>query len=780
MMLWLSVFAMGNLLPKNVQVQLFACGTTHSLQTMKGTFSLPTFQTRVDALRDKTLELKREISMGYVRSNAGESWRTAIVKAVNAQMIGVIMLQDEVTKLDEDVIKMMISQAFRYPDRNLAVIPSNKMKSSEKFLSGYSVFDNYFMGALRTNSKFEATISAKTDTEAWQKTSNTVLNLINLSFDENTAEKITRRLLLRTCTNPAGFMEHYKLESSNLLTLFFIIHAGQLQYLHQAEGIKMNKLFTLKAPSDKEIQYWTRMHNAKQLVKRTVPTNHPITTVKQRNKRNLISDFLGGALGLETVERGEKNKDDIQDLTDASEKQFRSMAKNINSLKSTSMNNSLAIDADEQIIADMGKTLSKIAFILPEIQILNVVAKKTERAIQGVKMETEKCLKDLNCKIAVNGSAVILVRPKVEEFGAEVAIIQSLPFHHENKVVKFGLPGKIFFNKKGEILPAKSCHYNEGNHKCECSVNDEHIRPEECEKKLLEYIRKRTPLQDKDCAENLRLDRAQQEDLIRVSKNAILYYSTASTDCTTSCKSSTTSSRVRGLTHIIIPQQCEVCCGKKCAWWQGLDTTEKMNMPHIVADAFRELNKIKIANISFQSLMTELKKEEYKNMSVKNVADEIRRKSRLSFRQTIEELQNSHRLSPLIIISTATMITMATCICLYCCRRPIKEAYKLAKCCANCLPSSAPRTRTDEEAVEMNRQAGHNQTVSSVFTEGSARDNSRANLLRTRPHLLDASTDTAYAATGQISPQVTGSSIVSNVGYRPPPYNLQDPIASGN
>ena len=80
----------------------------------------------------------------------------------------------------------------------------------------------------------------------------------------------------------------------------------------------------------------------------------------------------------------------------------------------------------------------------------------------------------------------------------------------------------------------------------------------------------------------------------------------------------------------------------------------------------------------------------------------------------------------------------------------------------------------------MNRQAGHNQTVSSVFTEGSARDNSRANLLRIRPHLLDASTDTAHAATGQISPQVTGSSIVSNIGYRPPPYVLQDPIASGS
>ena len=77
----------------------------------------------------------------------------------------------------------------------------------------------------------------------------------------------------------------------------------------------------------------------------------------------------------------------------------------------------------------------------------------------------------------------------------------------------------------------------------------------------------------------------------------------------------------------------------------------KMNMPYIVADAFAELNKQKISNISIENLLTELKKEEYKNMSVKNVAKEIRRKSGPSFKQSIEELSNSHRLSPLVLIS---------------------------------------------------------------------------------------------------------------------------------
>ena len=81
----------------------------------------------------------------------------------------------------------------------------------------------------------------------------------------------------------------------------------------------------------------------------------------------------------------------------------------------------------------------------------------------------------------------------------------------------------------------------------------------------------------------------------------------------------------------------------------------QLNMPHIIADAFDEMNKIQISDISIGELLHKLKKQEFKYMSLKGIAREIHRRSGLSFRELIEELSNSHRISPIILMSTILM-----------------------------------------------------------------------------------------------------------------------------
>ena len=737
-------------------------------------FSISDSQMRLSAIEGRAKEIKSEISKNKAKTKAGEVWSNYLVKTVNTFILSTLNRRDDLGAVDAKVITMMMSKAEQYPHRGLAQVPLKRIPASKKFLSQYNRFNNLFIAGLRRQSKFEATINAGIDTSAWVKASDMLLNGIQQQFNHQKVKQIIPKLLMRSGSSPNSFVQYYKLDEDDATSLLLTVSASQAAYLQYTSNITVKGLITTQPPPEREVEYWKKQNAAKQLVKRRSPNR-----IHERRKRNIISTFIGSALGLETLEEGEANLHKIEDLEQAAESSFDQVNRGINRLKNITLNNTLTLMAEEELMEDVKASLDRITYVLPEIQILTVIQGKVRRVIKQYENELKACEKDMQCTVYFNTTSVVLSRPKAAptKMIIEMASIYTMPFLVDKKAFHFDLPKHIFFTEEGNIIPEDNCEVSSRT-SCRCTFDDMYQLPNVCERALVEFIQRRSPIDDSSCAGHLKKYHDKAEKMVRTSRNTILIFTTQPTDCTHKCTNPKMdeTKRMMGLAKVMLKPLCQFCCETWCAEFQGRDQETVTTLRFRVREAIQEMKEYSVDNMTFHEVMQHIEKTELYQKSWREIASELKRRKALDFGERFKEWTTSHRLASPILISTLVMSTIIIGLVGYCCWGPITKLYKIIKCCKSCLPT--PNRQN-------NRQPSGASADESIFTAGSTRDNSRINLIRTRPNNRTTEMSDASTEMIQLQQQDTGSTLASSISTRParpPPYNMNlnvPPLAEG-
>ena len=775
-----STMKAANLLQESTVFVRRPCATSHTVEKKLTTFSITDSSTRMTALDRRAKEVKREIALNKPKTKSGELWSTYIAKAINTFILSLMSRRDELNSIDQNIVLQMMSQSEKYEHRGLAVIPTRNLPSSKKFLSSFNRFNAIFISGLRRMGKFESVISDGINKKAWHQASDLILSMFTKQFSPQLAKSITAKLLIRTGSSPSAFVAYYKTDEAESMSLLLTIAAGQTAYLYWAENIPVKGLLTTPIPTEREVQYWKKSHTAQQLVKRSSGN-----LVHERTKRNIISTFIGSALGLETLEDGEANLHKIEDLEAAAETSFDEVNKNINRLKNVSYNNSLTLAAEEDLLDDVKAGLDKISYALPEIEILRVIQGKIRRSLKQYQTELESCEIDTNCQLFFNGSAIVLSRPKSTPTRATIQVVQitSMPFLVDKKPFQFDLPKNLYFTDEGNIIPQDNCDMS-ARHGCSCVFDDVYKLPNICERALLEFVIKRVKISDSSCTGHLKKFHSKVERMSRTSKNSVLVFSGQPIDCDHKCANQKDEEKMRlmGLTRVTLKPSCTFCCESTCADYQGSDVVTVSKLRFIVKEAVEEMKNLKIENVTFNQLLQHLEKAEFSKKSWKEVATELKRRETLSFGDKFKEWTQSHRLANPILISYLVMSTCILLVVIYFCYGPIAKVVKMVMCCRKCFASN------NTNRPQNNRQPSGTSVNESVFTAGSSRDHSRINLIRTRQdrgsdaptNSIDASSELLPMARLSLHPQDTGSSLSSRPPH-PPPYIISaPPLAEGS
>ena len=773
-----STVMAANLLQESTVFIRRPCATTHTVEKQLTTFSIAESSTRMTAVDRRAKEVKREIGSNKPKTKSGELWSTYIAKAINTFILALMSRRDELNAVDQKIVLLMMSQSEKYEHRGLAVIPTQNLPSSKKFLSNFNRFNAVFISGLRRMGKFESVISDGINKKAWRQASDLILSMFMHQFNPQLAKRITAKLLMRTGSSPSAFVSYYKTDETESMSLFLTIAAGQTAYLYWAENIQVKGLLTAPIPTEREVQYWKKSHTAQQLVKRS-----SVNLVHDRKKRNIISTFIGSALGLETLESGEANLHKIEDLEAAAETSFDEVNKNINRLINVSSNNSLTLAAEEDILDDVKAGLDKFAYALPEIEILRVIQGKIRRSLKQYQTELESCERDTSCQLFFNGSAIVLSRPKSAPTRATIQVVQinSMPFMVDKKPFQFDLPKNLYFTDGGNIIPPDNCDMST-KHGCSCVYDDVYKLPNICERALVEFVIKRVKIDDNSCSGHLKKFHDKAEVMARTSKNSVLVFSGQPIDCDHKCANQEDEEKMRllGLERVTLKPSCTFCCESTCADYQGSDVVVVSKLRFIVKEAVEEMRNLKIENVTFNQLLQHLEKAEFSKKSWQEVATELKRRETLTFGDKFKEWTQSHRLANPILISYLVMSTCIFLVLLYFCYGPISKVVKMIMCCRKCFASNT------DNRPQNNRQPSGASVNESVFTAGSSRDHSRINLIRTRQdrgsdaptNSIEESSELLPMARLSLLPQNTGSSVSSRPPH-PPPYILSAPPLAG-
>ena len=148
-----STVMAANLLQESTVFIRRPCATTHTVEKQLTTFSIAESSTRMTAVDRRAKEVKREIGSNKPKTKSGELWSTYVAKAINTFILALMSRRDELNAVDQKIVLLMMSQSEKYEHRGLAVIPTQNLPSSKKFLSNFNRFNAVFISGLRRMGK---------------------------------------------------------------------------------------------------------------------------------------------------------------------------------------------------------------------------------------------------------------------------------------------------------------------------------------------------------------------------------------------------------------------------------------------------------------------------------------------------------------------------------------------------------------------------------------------------------------------------------------------------